>query len=159
MHRSFLTNIVLLLSVFFTVGLAAQDKFVVVQRQSAEPVYSPSAPECIEYATTANLSTIGTNSTYRGLYLRASPVGTIANARMFSAAQARLPAMMMDPALNGRCGNLTDLALKQAEANLTQGIVAQFNKLPAPGIKAGPEVLAVVGVVVLVFTGTWSFMS
>ncbi|KAF2189124.1 hypothetical protein K469DRAFT_563005 [Zopfia rhizophila CBS 207.26] len=157
MHNSLLTNIILL-SLFHTAVIAAPDKYaaVLTVRQTS----APTDPQCLDYARTANLSTIGANSTYRSAFLQASPVGTIFNAQMLNAAILKLPALTGDEALNQACGNLTTIALAEAERNFTVGIVAQFSGLVGnpQEIKAGPELLPIVGLIILIFGGVWSFM-
>lgn len=78
--------------------------------------------------------------------------------RMFSEAILALPALTADAALNERCGNLTEVALAEAEANFTRAVVAQFEGIVVEGIKAGPEVMVIVGAVVVLFFGVWCFM-
>lgn len=128
------------------------------------PPLGPLPPRCLDYALTANLSTIGANNTYRSAYLQLSPLGSIPNQRLLSAAQAKLPAMTVDQALNRECGNWTTIAFVGAEANFTEGIVGPFNNLASIGpnhqsiIRAGPELIAIVGVVLLLLNGVWLFM-
>ncbi|OCL12805.1 hypothetical protein AOQ84DRAFT_360309 [Glonium stellatum] len=158
MHNSLLTNIILLLSLFYVAVIASPDKLPVALsvRQTSAPIDS----ECLTYSRTANLSTIGANSTYRSAFLQASNVGTLMNSRMLDAAIQKLPALTRDAALNKACGNLTTIALTEAERNFTMGVVAQFSGLVGnpQSIKAGPELLAIVAAVVLVFGGVWMFM-
>lgn len=104
------------------------------------------------------MSTIGLNGTYRTVLLQKSNVGTIYNARMMDAAIKKLPPMTADVTLNMACGNKTQIALVEAEKNFTQGIVAQFDTKGLPvGIKAGPEVIVVIAVICVVFSGVWVF--
>ena len=116
------------------------------------------APQCLEYSRIANLSTIGANSSYRSIFLASSSVGSMYDAKMFSAAIAALPALTANQQLNSQCGNLTTVAVTEAATNLTKGVVAQFTGVKPGTIRAGPELLAIVGVVLVVFLGTWSFM-
>lgn len=81
---------------------------------------------CLDYSTIANLSTIGLNSTYRAAYLQASPDGTAHSASLLNDAEAKLPPLTKNEALNQQCGNLTTIALSGAAVNFTQGIVAQY---------------------------------
>ncbi|KAF2654017.1 hypothetical protein K491DRAFT_576324, partial [Lophiostoma macrostomum CBS 122681] len=113
--------------------------------------------QCTDYTRIANLSTIGSNSSYRSIFLASSPVGSMYDAKMFTAAMVALPPLMMDKALNDKCGNATKLAIDEAANNLTKGIVAQFEGVKPGTIRAGPELLAIVGVVILIFVGTWCF--
>lgn len=158
MHNSLLTNILLLLSLFHTAVIAAPDKYaaVLAVRQTS----APTDPQCIDYARTANLSTIGANSTYRSAFLQASPVGTMFEAKILDAATLKLPALTRDEALNQACGNLTTIALTEAERNFTMGIVAQFSGLVGnpQAIKAGPELVLIMGLILFVFGGVWIFM-
>ena len=129
-----------------------------------QPPPSVLSPRCFEYAQTANLSTIGANSTYRSAYIQLSPLGTIPNQRMLSAAQAKLPPMTKDAALNRECGNWTTIAFQGAELNFTQGIVGPFNNLASIGpnhqsiTRAGPELIAILLFIILLLNGVWCFM-
>jgi hypothetical protein len=151
MHSSLLANILLLLSVFNLVAAAKLDE----RQVSATP---SSAERCLDYEWTANMSTIGANGSYRTVLLQKSNVGTIYNARMMDAAIVKLPALTADITLNQLCGNKTAIALREAERNFTNGIVAQFTTDGLPvGIKAGPEVIVVVGVISILFSVVWVF--
>ncbi|OCK81931.1 hypothetical protein K432DRAFT_350075 [Lepidopterella palustris CBS 459.81] len=158
MHHSLLTNIILLLSLFHTAVIAAPKTYaaVLAVRQTS----APTDTQCLDYARTANLSTIGANSTYRSAFLQASRVGTIINGRMLDAAILKLPALTGNEALNQACGNLTTVAFTEAERNFTMGIVAQFSGLVGnpQTIKAGPELVPIMGLIVFIFGGVWSFM-
>ncbi|KAH8901844.1 hypothetical protein BR93DRAFT_942007 [Coniochaeta sp. PMI_546] len=88
---------------------------------------------CVDYATIANLSTIGLNSTYRAAYLEASPDGTEHSAALLNDAEAKLPPLTKNEALNQQCGNLTTIALAEAASNFTRGIVAQYRITAKPG--------------------------
>lgn len=157
MYSSFFTKVFLLLSFLCTTGLAASDKpfAVLTVRQS-----DPTATQCLDYATTANLSTIGANSTYRSAFLQMSPLGSLANAKVLNAAIAKLPALTRDQTLNDQCGNLTTVAFTEAANNFSQGIVGPFSGLVGnpQAIKAGPEVVIIVGGIILMFSCVWSFM-
>jgi hypothetical protein len=159
MRLSFTNVLVLLLSTLFhTAVLAAPDKdpAVIALRQTS----NLADPRCFDYSRTANLSTIGANSTYRSAFLQASRVGTHINGVMLNAAIQKLPSLTRDPALNRACGNLTTIAFNEAERNFTQGIVAQFSGLVGnpQELKAGVEVIAVVTVVVVIFVAGWGMM-
>lgn len=111
---------------------------------------------CLDYEVTANMSTIGANSTYRTVLLQKSNVGTIYNARMMDAAIKKLPALTADAALNSNCGNKTEIALREAERNFTMGVVAQFTTEGLPvGILAGPLVLGICGGIATLFSIVW----
>ncbi|KAH7394992.1 hypothetical protein DE146DRAFT_615381 [Phaeosphaeria sp. MPI-PUGE-AT-0046c] len=154
MHSSVL---IFFLSILGFVSAAAQ---IPAAKLEARQVSStPSQAElCIDYEWTANMSTIGTNGTYRTVLLQKSNVGTIYNARMMDAAMKKLPALTADPMLNAACGNKTALALAEAEKNFTMGIVAQFTTEGLPvGIYAGPEVVFIVGAISIIFSLVWVF--
>ncbi|KAF2736514.1 hypothetical protein EJ04DRAFT_511008 [Polyplosphaeria fusca] len=158
MHQSFFAKVLLLFTVFFTVGLAGPE-MQVVRRQTGTPT-DPTAPQCMDYSATANLSTIASNSTYRAAYMLLSPLGSMPNAKVLDAAKLKLPAMTMDQTLNAQCGNLTTVALQGAETNLTNNIVGPFtgvDTLPQ-GIYAGPAVVFIVSAVVIWFCLIWGFM-
>lgn len=92
--------------------------------------------------------------------MQKSNVGTIYNARMMDAAIAKLPRLTADQMLNTVCGNWTDIALREAEANFTRGVVAQFTTTGLPvGIKAGPEVIGIVVTICALFSVVWIFPS
>ncbi|KAJ8118370.1 hypothetical protein OPT61_g646 [Boeremia exigua] len=126
---------------------------VQVRQVSATP---SQADLCLDYERTANMSTIGANSTYRTVLLQKSSTGTIYNARMMDAAIAKLPKLTADSILNNACGNWTEIALKEAERNFTLGMVAQFTTEGLPvGILAGPMLLPLVGGIVTLFSIVW----
>jgi hypothetical protein len=162
MLSALLTPLFLLLSLFH-LSLAAS---------VSVPGPKPSAPEvlsarqvsatpsqadlCLDYERTANMSTIGANSTYRTVLLQKSNVGTIYNARMMDAAIKKLPALTADASLNSNCGNKTEIALREAERNFTMGVVAQFTTEGLPvGILAGPLVLGICGGIATLFSIVW----
>ena len=124
-----------------------------VRQVSATP---SQADLCLDYERTANMSTIGANSSYRTVLMQKSNVGTISNARMMDAAIKKLPALTADAALNSNCGNKTEIALREAERNFTMGIVAQFTTEGLPvGIVAGPLVLGICGSIATLFSIAW----
>lgn len=126
---------------------------VQVRQVSAQP---SQADLCLDYERTANMSTIGANGTYRTVLLQKSSTGTIYNARMMDAAILKLPKLTADAVLNKECGNWTEIALREAERNFTLGRVAQFTTEGLPvGIKAGPEVLGIVGAIATLFSIVW----
>lgn len=110
--------------------------------------------QCMEYSRIANLSTIGANSSYRAPFMAASPVGTSINAAMLDGAIAKLPAMKMDQALNDMCGNLTTIALAEAERNLTLRTVAQFDNVPAITVNNGLAVIFTTVAALVLICGT-----
>jgi hypothetical protein len=145
------TNIITLLLTLLTLTLANPSPPSLHPRQADNNL-------CTEYTRIANLSTIGSNSSYRSIFLSQSSVGSMYDAKMFTAAMNALPPMMMDKGLNDRCGNATATAIAEAERNLTKGIVAQFEGVKPGTIKAGWELMVIVGVVIMIFVGTWGFM-
>lgn len=152
MRNSFFTNVILILSVFYTVSIAGPEP------QGAVLTVRQNAPDpCVNYDRIANLSTIGKNSSYRSAFLSKSSVGTMYDGKMFTEAILALPALTADVALNQQCGNRTQVALDEAAKNFTQGIVGPFSGIVAEGIKAGPEVIIIVGVIMLLFSMVWSF--
>ncbi|KAF6822727.1 hypothetical protein CPLU01_11837 [Colletotrichum plurivorum] len=110
---------------------------------------------CGEYSRIANLSTVGKNSTYRATFFAASPEGNHYNAEVLDTAIARLPTVIMDKALNDACGNLTALALVEAERNFTQRTVLQFPNIPVPPPLTTGPVIAVVCLSIVFFCGSW----
>lgn len=109
---------------------------------------------CQQYSRIANLSAIGTNSSYRTAFLESSPVGTLSNAAMLNGAMANLPPLTADAALNAACGNLTTIATEQAAVNFTQGIVAQFTFTGNPSaIVNGPIMIGVTLFALVVICG------
>lgn len=156
MHSSLLANLIFLLSVL---GFVAAGDIPAAKLEVRQVPAQPSQTElCLDYEWTANMSTIGANSSYRTVLLQKSNVGTIYNARMMDAAIKKLPALTADRMLNAACGNKTEIALTEAERNFTQGIVAQFNTEGLPvGIYAGPAVIFVVGAISILFSVVWVF--
>lgn len=124
-------------------------------RQAQAPM---AAVSCLDYSRTANLSVVATNSSYRSAFYHRSLSGTMQDGAMFKAAQLALPSMTIDKALNDRCGNLTTVALVEAEKNLTQKVVLQFDNIVPVTIRGGPEVAVIVSGIVLLFFGVWCFM-
>ncbi|KAL5115108.1 hypothetical protein ACEQ8H_007023 [Pleosporales sp. CAS-2024a] len=158
-----LANIVLVLSML---GLAAASaapssasEKPAAQLSARQVSAQPSMMElCLDYERTANMSVIGANSSYRTVFLQKAPVGTIITARMLDAAIKKLPPLTADELLNNACTNKTAIALQEAERNFTRGIVAQFTTAGLPvGIKAGPEVVVIVGGISILFSIVWVF--
>lgn len=130
----------------------------VVVRQAAAANPPPTVMSCADYSRIANLSTIGANSTYRATFFAASPNGNQFNAEVLDTAIAKLPSVIMDRNLNDVCGNLTALALVEAERNFTRRIVAQFSNIPpAPPLTTGP-IIAVVCMSIVLVCGSWVAM-
>jgi len=157
MLSTLFTNILLLLSILHLSAAVPGPKPSLAQVQARQVPVTPSQAElCLDYERTANMSTIGANGTYRTVLLQKSSTGTIYNARMMDAAIAKLPKLTADTILNTACGNWTAIALREAERNFTLGVVAQFTTEGLPvGIKAGPEVLGVVGAIATLLSIVW----
>lgn len=129
-----------------------------VVRQTTTTTTTTQADPCRDYSMTANMSTIGTNITYRAAFLKKSPVGTIPNSRMLNAAMLKLPKLTADVQLNAQCGNLTTVAITEAANNFTKGIVAQFTTEGLPvGIRNGPVILFIVGIISILCSAVWVF--
>ncbi|KAI0834099.1 hypothetical protein F5Y06DRAFT_178479 [Hypoxylon sp. FL0890] len=126
-----------------------------------EPRQSASAdalnsPICQNYARVANLSTVALNSTYRAAFLRSSSLGTFAARTILDVESPKLMGMMMDTKLNQQCGNLSQVALDGAAANLTQGTVLGLPIQDAPGITVDSPAMPVVQIAIfLIMGGTW----
>ncbi|KAF2645530.1 hypothetical protein P280DRAFT_390002 [Massarina eburnea CBS 473.64] len=148
-------NFLVLLSIF-QVAIAVSEEFPaaeLVVRQATAP------DPCIDYSVTANMSVISANSSYRAAFMQKAPVGTLVSAKMLNDAQAKLPALTVNAELNSQCGNLTTLALTEAEKNFTNGIVGPFTTaegLPV-GITAGPEVIVIVIACCTIMSSVWVF--
>lgn len=129
-------------------------------RQDASAT-SPS-PDCAAYTLTASLATVGSNSTYRTSYLQLSPLGTLTNQKKFSAAMLALPALTADRGLNSACGNQTEQAAAEVAARFLEGRVLELdgvNGLDSPPGKivgSGMDLLAIVGLVLIMTVGVWS---
>ena len=94
---------------------------------------------CDEYASIANLSTIGTNSTFRAAFQQASPFGTDKSSGILDSATKKFKDLNLinDTALNTQCGNLTAVAIDQAPKNFSMGIVGPFTFKVNEGIRNG----------------------
>jgi hypothetical protein len=158
MHSSLLANLLVALAFLGLVAATAAD----IPGSTLEVRQVPATPSqaelCRDYEWTANMSTIGANSSYRTVLLQKSNVGTIYNTHMMDAAIKKLPVLTADPMLNAACGNKTELALTEAANNFTQGIVAQFTTEGLPvGIYAGPMVIVVCALICTLFSTVWVF--
>ncbi|KAI1774438.1 hypothetical protein F4818DRAFT_419933 [Hypoxylon cercidicola] len=129
--------------------------------QALAPRQSPSAaalasPICQNYAMVANISTVALNSTLRAAFIRSAPMGTSASIKILDTEKPKIMSMMMDPQLNQQCGNLTQIAIDGAGANLTMGMVLGLPILEAPGVDPGDVAMPIVSIVIfLVMGGTW----
>ena len=128
-------------------GLAAR------QNAGAAAPLGGTAVTCADYSRVANMSIIGLNSTLRGAFLRSAPYGTDKASSLLDTQSPKLPAYQFNVALNERCGNLTTAAFQGADANLTNGIVAEFTILPAPGIGVEGVTTLVVCIAIVFFMG------
>ncbi|KAI1487835.1 hypothetical protein F5X96DRAFT_648116 [Biscogniauxia mediterranea] len=83
-------------------------------------------------------------------------MGTDAASGIVDAPAARLPAMAADARLNAQCGNLTQVAIAAAAANLTAGTVLGLPIRDAAGVDPGNVAMPVsVVLILLVMGGTW----
>lgn len=145
----------LVLSLFHVAVFASPDKYLPIHvRQTTG---STADPQCLDYSVTANLSTIGANSSYRAAFIQSSPQGTFQVAAVLNAAIAKLPALTKNATLNKACGNLTTVAFVEAEKNYTKGVVAQFTGIKPTTIEAGIEVAVIVAFVVFSICGVAMF--
>ncbi|KAK7914718.1 hypothetical protein PG985_012421 [Apiospora marii] len=120
----------------------------------------PTVVSCAEYSRIANMTIIGKNSTYRAAFLRSGPFGTDQMSGIVDQAAPLLPPLTLDKTLNQQCGNATAIALAGAEANFTQGIVADFTIAEAPGIGVeGVSTLIIVAVLSLFMGTVWMTME
>ncbi|TDZ53958.1 hypothetical protein CTRI78_v006666 [Colletotrichum trifolii] len=155
MQHFFLAQLLLAVAVVAT-AIEKPPAAVVVRQTTPAP---PTIMSCPEYSRIANLSTIGKNSTYRATFFAASPNGNHYNAEVLDNAILQLPAVILNQALNEACGNLTALAIVEAERNFTQRTVAQFSDIPLPEpLKTGPLIAIVCGSVAMFMGVTWVAM-
>ncbi|KAI0396341.1 hypothetical protein F5Y17DRAFT_456072 [Xylariaceae sp. FL0594] len=140
-------------------GAAVEFRTVLAPRQNpttaAAAADAPSAlaVSCADYSRIANLSTIALNGTLRGAFLRSSPLGTFPAAHILDAEKPKLMALKFDASLNRQCGNLSALAIAEADRNLTQGIVAGMRILAAPGVDPGNLALPVLAILFIFLMG------
>lgn len=141
-----------------------QGTIKIISRQQQQDAGAPAAGTplnvalaCAQYGRIANLSAIGTNSTFRATFLDVSPVGTLFNEALLSQAMNDLPQLTMDPQLNQACGNLTTIANTEATNNFTNGIVGEF---PFTGshtsINGGPVVAIITVAALIIICGPLS---
>lgn len=123
------TSFLLLLTVFATATTALYSPINLLSLSRRQQTDESA---CDNYSRIANLTVVGSNATYRGAYLAASPEGGDPARAPLDAAMPQLPALQFDEALNEQCGNLTTIAYEGAEANFTNGIVLQFSINGAP---------------------------
>ncbi|TQN68724.1 hypothetical protein CSHISOI_06734 [Colletotrichum shisoi] len=155
MHHFVLAQILLAVSVLSNGALAK----ALLVRQTAPTTGQPAAVSCGEYSRIANLSTVGSNSTYRATFFDASPAGNSFNAAVLDAAIAKLPSVIMDRALNEACGNLTALAIQEAANNFTIRTVLQFSNIPpTEPLDNSLHIIFVCAAALTFMTGTWVAM-
>ncbi|KAI0406118.1 hypothetical protein F4802DRAFT_559390 [Xylaria palmicola] len=122
-------------------------------RQSPAAATPAATVSCADYSRVANLSTIALNSTLRGAFLRSSSLGTFPAAAILDRESPRLPGLKFDAALNQQCGNLSALALVEADRNLTAGVVAGLRIREAPGVAPGNLALPILCVLFIIMMG------
>lgn len=144
------TSLILLLSAFCSLALSIEPLKV-----ESLPLVTRQETSCLQYSTVANLSTIGTNSTFRAAFLQAGPWGTNQAQGILDGATKTLLKLVDDPTVNQQCGNLTALAIQEAPNNFSQGIIGPFKVLKETmtPMNNGIDVLLVVGVALLLFGG------
>ncbi|KIY00534.1 uncharacterized protein Z520_03197 [Fonsecaea multimorphosa CBS 102226] len=145
MSRKHFSTITCLLFVLITIASAVPSPLSLLsprQQQSNQPI-------CSEYSTIANLSIVGANSTYRAAYLKASPQGYDPASAPLDSAIPKLPSFQFNASINAECGNLTEVAIKGAATNFTQGQVLQFNINSAVQMRAGSLGMAVIMAIVV----------
>ncbi|KAI1744157.1 hypothetical protein F4680DRAFT_444190 [Xylaria scruposa] len=153
------TSLVLLLVLsLFHISIAnaaaVQFRTPIAPRQSPAATPAPSLPDsCEDYSRIANLSTIALNSTLRGAFLRSSSLGTFPAAAILDAESPKLMSLKFNVALNQQCGNLSALAIVEADRNLTAGTVAGMKILDAPGVDPGNLAMPVLCVLFMFVMG------
>lgn len=152
-----ITSLVLLLIVYIalTDAAAVQFRTGLAPRQTTTITPPPSGPpvSCADYSRIANLSTIALNAKLRGGFLRSSSLGTFAAARILDVESPKLVTLMFDVTLNLQCGNLSELALVEADRNYTSGSVAGMKLLDAPGVAPNDLALPVLCILFIVMMG------
>ncbi|XDG07228.1 hypothetical protein ABKA04_006843 [Annulohypoxylon sp. FPYF3050] len=155
MFRTSFKFLVLLLSICNIAVAQAEALDALVPRQSPSAT-AANSPICQNYARVANLSTVGLNSTYRAAFLRSSNLGTFDARAILDVESPKLMGLMMDVQLNQQCGNLSQVAIDGAAANLTQGTVLGLPIADAPGIAVDAVAMPLVQIsLFLVMTGTF----
>ncbi|KAI1462156.1 hypothetical protein F4805DRAFT_412243 [Annulohypoxylon moriforme] len=155
MFRTPFKFLVLLLSIC-SITVAQAEVFDALAPRQSPSANAATSAICQNYARVANLSTVGLNSTYRAAFLRSSNLGTFDARAILDVESPKLMGMMMDVQLNQQCGNLSQIAIDGAAANLTQGTVLGLTIADAPGIAVDAAAMPIIQVVIfLVFCGTW----
>ncbi|KAJ2987262.1 hypothetical protein NUW58_g4605 [Xylaria curta] len=154
-----ITSLVLLLSLsLFHIPIASAGvvKFRTVLAPRQSPAATPVTPlpvSCADYGRIANLSTIALNSTLRAAFLRSSSLGTFPAAAILDVESPKLMSLMFNVALNEQCGNLSAIAVVEADRNLTAGTVAGMKILDAPGIAPDDISLPILCVFLMIMMG------
>lgn len=152
-HCSPITSILLFLMIVATFTVTSAGVIdTPVNTNFLSPRQQDTNATCAEYSTIANLSVVGSNSTYRAAYLAASPQGADPARAPLDTAEGELAKFQFDTALNSECGNLTQVAIAGAATNFTNGVVLQFkiNSAVQIGSRASGMAMMVVMVVVMV---------
>ncbi|KAI1614198.1 hypothetical protein EDD36DRAFT_219708 [Exophiala viscosa] len=142
-------SILLLLSILATMT-SASAIYSPVNLSFLIPRQQQTNTTCSEYSTIANLSIVGANSTYRAAFLAASPQGGDPARAPLDTAEKELPDLQFDTALNTECGNLTEIAIKGAATNFTNGVVLQFMINSAVPLGASASGIAMIAGIVVV---------
>ncbi|KAI0150432.1 hypothetical protein GGR57DRAFT_195518 [Xylariaceae sp. FL1272] len=149
-----ISSLILLLSLFsFASSAAIEFRTVLAPRQSPAATLPQNSITCADYSRAANLSTINTNSTLRGAFLRSTPEGFNAASNLLNAETTKLLSFMFNVDLNQQCSNLSALAVAEADANFTAGTVAGLKIQTAPGVDPGNLTLPVLCVLFILFMG------
>ncbi|KAI1104082.1 hypothetical protein F4804DRAFT_308192 [Jackrogersella minutella] len=156
MFRTPFKLLVLLLSICNIAVANAADSLAPRQSPSAAAAASPI---CQNYAMVANLSTVALNTTYRAAFLRSSSLGTFDARAILDVQSPKFMGMMMDVQLNQQCGNLSQVAIDGAAANLTAGTVLGLTIQEAPGVPPDSVAMPLVQIAIfLLMGGTWLCM-
>ncbi|KAI1811173.1 hypothetical protein GGS20DRAFT_128348 [Poronia punctata] len=149
--------LILLIQITLTNGAAIQIRTILTPRQTPTPTPITPPPSlimsCPEYSRVANLSTIASNTTLRGAFLRSSSLGTFAAAHILDVEKPKLASIKFDKDLNQQCGNLSELAIVEADRNLTNGVVAGMRLLDAPGVAPDNLAMPILAVLFVVLMG------
>ncbi|KAI0206330.1 hypothetical protein F4808DRAFT_115160 [Astrocystis sublimbata] len=146
--------LLLLLNISMVSAAAIQLRTAIAPRQSPAATPAPSLPQsCADYSRIANLSTIALNSTLRGAFLRSSPLGTFPAAAILDAESPKLMDLKFNIALNKECGNLSEIAVVEADRNLTAGTVAGMKILDAPGVDPDNLAMPILSIAFVILMG------
>ncbi|KAI2470074.1 hypothetical protein F4781DRAFT_392271 [Annulohypoxylon bovei var. microspora] len=155
MFRTPFKLLVLLLSIC-NIAVAQAEAFDALAPRQSPSAAAATTPICQNYAMVANLSTVALNATYRAAFLRSSNLGTFDARAILDVQSPKLMGMMMDVQLNQQCGNLSQVAIDGAAANLTAGTVLGLTIADAPGIAPDAVAMPIVQIAIfLIMGGTW----